>query len=770
MNKRKNIALFVAMLENEFSHAICEGALMGAKEIDANLFILPAGIVDAKYDDFDSNCYRYQYNTLYSFIKSNAFDAIIIEYGTVMSFLDEQQKREFLQEIGDVPVILLAGQQEGHSSICVDNKAGLSETILHLTDEHHCTKIGFVSGPVSTSLDAKERLDVFKETMAKRNLPAGDDWIAYGNFSEFSEDVVEELLERHPDIEAIVCANDQMAVGAYNVLKKHKLCPGEDILITGFDDSPTAMLLEPNLTSVRADTRELAYLAVMECPNVMKGEIVNKSVKSRMVTRKSCGCGDKDEHIIELAMKSGDNHFVKKLAEEIFDQYYNNYFESKQTRQMRELLEEYIDYFFRLIDDDGNLHLNLQELGRAFYQYSETYNAGYINLNLLLSINHMLYDYVSPQIAKEADRLSLLAGITKINQDFMDLFTKQMMASSERSKVFQMVLANITRDILQFSDYELKKYKSILDKLMGMDFPSGYVLSYGCVIEHKEDEVWEEPDTLYMRAFYDEDNVCIFEGEEESVAAAELFLYENLPSTRRYDMIVLPLFSKEEQYGLILAEAGVEEFSYVLQIASQVSVSLEVLEILNKQNALKQELELNLAKMVENNRVLDIMSHSDPLTGIANRRGFLDTVSGILKDERNYGRKAIAVYADMDNLKIVNDEFGHDEGDFSLKTIANALSESFRQSDVVARMGGDEFAAFAIISHDHFADELKQRIHSILAAMNENDKPYYVNMSIGTYEFVIGEDTNLDHVLNVADTNLYKEKKNKKKVVYKNLP
>ncbi|MDE5863254.1 MAG: GGDEF domain-containing protein, partial [Lachnospiraceae bacterium] len=213
----------------------------------------------------------------------------------------------------------------------------------------------------------------------------------------------------------------------------------------------------------------------------------------------------------------------------------------------------------------------------------------------------------------------------------------------------------------------------------------------------------------------------------------------------------------------------IDEFSYVLQIASQVSVSLEVLEILNKQNAIKQELELNLAKMVENNKVLDIMSHSDPLTGIANRRGFLDTVNGILTDERNYGRKAIAVYADMDNLKIVNDEFGHDEGDFSLKTIAKALSESFRQSDVVARMGGDEFAAFAIVSNDNFADELKQRIHSILAKMNENDKPYYVNMSIGTHEFVIDENTNLDHVLNAADTNLYKEKKNKKKVVYKNL-
>lgn len=101
MKKRKNIALFVAMIENEFSYAVCEGALMGAKEIDANLFILPAGIIDARYDDIDANCYRYQYNTLFSCVDSQSIDAIIIEYGTITSFLDAKRKKEFLEQMGD---------------------------------------------------------------------------------------------------------------------------------------------------------------------------------------------------------------------------------------------------------------------------------------------------------------------------------------------------------------------------------------------------------------------------------------------------------------------------------------------------------------------------------------------------------------------------------------------------------------------------------------------------------------------------------------------
>lgn len=72
-----------------------------------------------------------------------------------------------------------------------------------------------------------------------------------------------------------------------------------------------------------------------------------------------------------------------------------------------------------------------------------------------------------------------------------------------------------------------------------------------------------------------------------------------------------------------------------------------------------------------------------------------------------------------------------------------------------------------LVSHDNFEKTLKERVHGILEKMNDNDKPYYVNMSVGTCEFVIGEDSNLDHILNAADEDLYKEKKNKKKVIYK---
>lgn len=769
MKKRKNIALFVAMIENQFSYAICEGALMGAEESDVNLFIFPGGIINAKYEDKDANCYRYQYNTLFSCVESQAFDAVIIEYGTVTSFLNEKEKKEFLAGFGDVPIILLAGTEEGYSSVCVDNQAGLREAILHLIDQHGCDKIGFVSGP-KTSQDALERLDVFQRTVEEKGLDLGEDWIVYGNFSEYCEDVVTDLMERHPDIQAIVCANDQMASGAYNVIRRFGKQPGVDILVTGFDDSPTAMLLDPKLTSVRADTKELAYMAVQESAKLEKGQIVECQLNSRLIARESCGCLNGSvfgTQLLSLEGRTLDAEFMKQLAQVTYETNFDRCFVNEENDRVKQLIEDYFLYFYGCISETGDFLFDHEEFLSQYKRLSETMKKGYIEMNRFLSINYMLYNYLRDLIAKDMDRLLLIEEIAQMNLACLNYYANNQVTDKEKVKIFEVMLTNITRDMLQFSDIEEQKYYSVFEKFQRMEFDSCYIYAYKESVEHGPKAKWKHPKQLYLKGYFNQGKIDI-QNRETVVSFKELFVSDVMPNERRHDMLVMPLFSGYDLYGYMMTESCIDSYRYASQIACQVGVAINVMEIRKRQEAITKKLERSLAKMERNNKILDEMSHKDPLTGIANRRGFLDSVNTIITDKKNHGKRAIAVYADMDCLKIVNDEFGHDEGDFALKTIATALTESFRKSDVVARMGGDEFAAFAMVSSDHFAEALKKRVNDILLTLNQNDKPYYVNMSIGTYEFVIDEDTNLDHVLNVADENLYLEKRNKVKVVYKN--
>lgn len=285
--KRKNYAFFMAIPGNEISTGYMMGAYESTKDSDANLITFPIGIIDGDYSDKRISLYRYQYNVLKSFLDSESIDGAILEYGIIVSDIDDERKKEFLQCIGDMPVVLLSEKTEGYKSICFDNKAGIREILIHLIGDHQCKKIGFVSGPKDNH-DAQERLCVYREVVREYQLDLDESWIVYGNFSIYSKEVIEELLQAHPDIEAIVCANDDMAFAAYQVLESKGLRVGEDVLVTGFDNRPSSITKNPPLTTVEADPRKLTQAAI----EALDQESFPSSIPTRMVRRCSCGCMD----------------------------------------------------------------------------------------------------------------------------------------------------------------------------------------------------------------------------------------------------------------------------------------------------------------------------------------------------------------------------------------------------------------------------------------------------------------------------------------------
>ena len=322
--KRKNYALFVAMPDNEISNSVMRGAAKAAEEIDANLIIFPTGLMGMPFFDNDVNIFRYQYNVLSDYYKSDSLDGAIIEYGTIVSDLDEAGKQEYLGRIGDMKSVLLADSFEGHPGVCYDNESGLKDVIEHLITHHGLTKIGFISGH-RDNYDANCRLNAYKEVMAAHGLSVPETYITYGNFSPYCEDVVSEFLDKNDGIEAIACANDDMAVAVYSVMEKRGLTPGKDIRVTGFDNQSKCVLMRPPLTPVTADPSELAYTALKALDTGDINHIPN--VPTRMVQRQSCGCEN------EIIYNSAGE--VVGVASE--EEYRNN--SNKQLSQARRAAE-----------------------------------------------------------------------------------------------------------------------------------------------------------------------------------------------------------------------------------------------------------------------------------------------------------------------------------------------------------------------------------------------------------------------------------------------
>ena len=202
----------------------------------------------------------------------------------------------------------------------------------------------------------------------------------------------------------------------------------------------------------------------------------------------------------------------------------------------------------------------------------------------------------------------------------------------------------------------------------------------------------------------------------------------------------------------------------------ELGTTLKFLKMEAMQHEMNQQLEYTLFVLNEKNQQLSEISTIDELTGLKNRRGFLSETQGLITSPSQEGKQALLLFVDMDNLKSVNDMFGHENGDFALRTIAAALSSSLKQEAIVGRIGGDEFVAFTMLDQSQSGESITEKIHSALAGVNAtSDKPYYIEASIGFVNFTCSPDNNIQILLKQADDALYESKSHKRKSVLKDV-
>jgi len=154
--------------------------------------------------------------------------------------------------------------------------------------------------------------------------------------------------------------------------------------------------------------------------------------------------------------------------------------------------------------------------------------------------------------------------------------------------------------------------------------------------------------------------------------------------------------------------------------------------------------------------VLRSLALREELTGLYNRRGFVTLAEQHLKLARRTGRAARLVFVDVNGFKRVNDRFGHPEGDRALVAVAEVLRATFRESDIVARVGGDEFAVLAIEAADASAERLRARLSSNLQAHNaQARRGYDLTVTAGIATFDPQRPAGVDALMAEADRSLY---------------
>ncbi|MBI5073906.1 MAG: GGDEF domain-containing protein [Nitrospirae bacterium] len=171
--------------------------------------------------------------------------------------------------------------------------------------------------------------------------------------------------------------------------------------------------------------------------------------------------------------------------------------------------------------------------------------------------------------------------------------------------------------------------------------------------------------------------------------------------------------------------------------------------------------EINERKQVEER--LYALSTRDELTGLYNRRGFFTLVEQQLK-MADRGKNDIHIfYADMDNLKEINDTHGHQEGDLAIAEMAAILKETFRESDIIARVGGDEFVAVPVGTTGETVAVIADRINRNIELHNtERARSYRLSLSFGIVDYKPDSPVSIDELLFQGDALMYEQKNRKR--------
>lgn len=172
----------------------------------------------------------------------------------------------------------------------------------------------------------------------------------------------------------------------------------------------------------------------------------------------------------------------------------------------------------------------------------------------------------------------------------------------------------------------------------------------------------------------------------------------------------------------------------------------------------------DLAAMVEDEIAALALAITDPLTGLSNRRGFDTLAPRIYAVAERFQASLTAIYVDLDNLKPLNDFCGHDAGDRALIETAQVLQSELRNSDVVARIGGDEFVALLTDANEEEAARAIKRLEEALHARNEQtSEPFELQFSIGAASGVPGSPgVSLDGLVEQADAAMIAAKRARK--------
>lgn len=573
---------------------------------------------------------------IYDLARLDEYDGLIV-FSNLLNNISTAEKLCTDARSKGVPVVSIGMKFDGIPYVGNNNEEGMKDLVEHLIKDHGAKKFAYLGG-AREHVDSIDRERVVRMVLESHGLELKDEYLGYADWTpEKCVDFADKLIDSGNALpDAIVCANDIMALAVINrFIERGFNLPG-DIIVTGFDNIEESGISYPALTTVDQDYETIGYESCKLLYEIVEGKTGSPdvSVASKLVLGESCGCNSEADSLYDIRRRKYCSGIHAKNNQ-------SSYFNRFMRGERNVILESY---------DYEDMKDNLRKYYRS--------NNAYFNGNFYLMLNRYYFEDASAE-----DSVALSECYEA------DFDTTAALRNGEEAD-------------------------DLIDRRLGMP---GFIKKQG------------------------EQHIYIF----------------------------YPLQNAEYNFGYVVFADG----------TSVIQEDYRVYEYLEKMEQTLMHFRINL-RLEMINKELRYMYDRDPMTGLYNRFCFVSHAVPLINESKEHKKSALIMFADINDLKLINDRYGHVFGDKAIITVSGGIKESIANDNAIGiRYGGDEFLIIAANANKQYAEEIRRNITSYIEKENSLGlSPVKFSVSIGYVLTDPKSDKSVTDYVDEADKLMYEIK------------
>ncbi len=546
MTGRITLGLQIDQLVSGYSRMLIAGISDWSRVNDVNLIVFSGRVLATPLG------HEYQRNVIFDYIEKAGIDALVMATGTQCIYLSPEQLGVYMRRFGAIPAVSIGVQVEGVPSIVIDNRHGILEAVEHLVVTHGFRRIAFLNGP-ERNPESRLRFEAYREALRVHGMEEDPDLSLPGDFTQpGARASMTAYLDRHhaPGFEALLAANDEMAIAAAQVLVQRGYSIPRDIAVIGFDNIQNSQFTVPSLTTIEQRLHDQGWTAGETAAKLARGESVPPTIilPTRLVIRTSCGCLPRSVveldspplHVKRAARGSGDMGMVveeclARLAR------LDVALEDPSLRRILTLLVAHAGGDAFLSDFNDALR---DELSRGIdispWQSLLTILQGELVSDMRPAGKGKLLDrriQKARVLLSEMLRLEQGKGWTEL----------QGQLSSLRLVMERLISVASMEELMA----------DLADELHRIDLRTCFIACYCSEVRHHPTDTWVIPDRAEI-ALACVDGIRLFPGEAGRLFSPGVRFVPSgcLPQNRRYTLVATATYFREDQIGYIVFEPG----------------------------------------------------------------------------------------------------------------------------------------------------------------------------------------------------------------------